>query len=260
LGIRNVIGVLIVGFTLVGCGSAIQKIVEQNPDIIFNAIKKNPKKFIEVVNEAARSAQDDARKGEEKAEETRMEEEFKTPKQPKIDEKRVVFGNKAAPITIIEYSDFQCPFCTRGFENLREVRKMYGDKVRVIYKHLPLVDLHPMAMPAAKYFEAFALQNPSKAEEFHDAIFVNQAKLNEKKESFLKDTAKKLGADMAKLAKDLESEIVKKNIESDSTEAREFGFSGTPGFLINGISLKGAYPPPYFKKIIDRQLGGEASK
>jgi protein-disulfide isomerase len=241
-------------FALTGCSKALEKAIENNPDIVFNAIKKNPKKFIEVVNEAARGAQEEARKDEEQAEETRMEEEFKSPKQPKIDESRVAFGPKNAPITIVEYSDFECPYCSKGYENLREVRKIYGDKVRVVYKHLPL-DFHPLAMPAAKYFEALALQMPDKVEKFHDEIFENQRALKEKREDFLKETAKKLGANMAKLMKDLESEAVKSRIAADMEEAKEFGFSGTPGFLINGVSLKGAYPPPFFQKIIDRHLG-----
>ena len=248
------LSLLLACFMLAGCSKALEKAVEQNPDIIFNAIKSNPKKFIEVVNEAARTAQDESRKDEEKAEETRMEEEFKSPKSPKVDEARVIFGAKTAPITIVEYSDFECPYCTKGYENVREVRKMYGDKVRVVYKHLPL-DFHPMAMPAAKYFEALALQMPDKVEKFHDEIFENQRDLKEKKEEFLKATAKKLGANMARLSKDLESETVKARIAADMEEAKSFGFSGTPGFLINGVSLKGAYPPPFFQKIIDRHLG-----
>lgn len=243
---------LVVGLT--GCSAALEKAVEQNPDIVFNAIKKNPKKFIDVVNEAARNAQLESRKDEEAAESAQLEEEFKNPKKPMIEASRVVFGPKDAPVTIVEYSDFQCPYCVRGFENLKEVRRMYGDKVRVVYKHLPL-EGHPLAMPAAKYYEALALQSPEKVEKFHDEIFSKQADLNSKREDFLKETAKKVGANMARLMKDLESKAVKDVIEADMKEAREFGFNGTPGFLINGVSLKGAYPPPYFQKIIDRHLG-----
>jgi protein-disulfide isomerase len=248
------LGGLLACLTLVGCSAALEKAVESNPDIVFNVIKKNPKKFIEVVNEAARTAQEEGRKDEEQAEEKRMEEEFKSPKQPKIDDNRVVFGAKSAPITIVEYSDFECPYCAKGYENLEAVRKQYGDKVKVVYKHLPL-DFHPLAMPAAKYFEAFALQHPDKAEKFHDEVFKNQRALKEKKEAFLQETAKKLGANMDKLKKDLDSEAVTGRIAADMEEAKSFGFNGTPGFLINGVSLKGAYPPPFFQKIIDRHLG-----
>lgn len=238
---------------LIGCSAALEKAVEQNPEIVFKAIEKNPKRFIEVVNTAARAAQEQSRKDEEKDEQARMDEEFKNPKAPKIEDGRVVFGPKTAPITIVEYSDFQCPYCTKGYENVKEVRKKYGDKVRMVYKHLPL-EGHPKAMPAAKYFEAFALQFPDKAEKFHDEIFTNQHKLNEKGEEFLKEIAKKLGANMKKLGDDLNSEPVTKRIAADMEEARQFGFNGTPGFLINGVSLRGAYPPPFFEKIIDRQL------
>jgi protein-disulfide isomerase len=248
-----------------GCTSKsqLEKTIADNPEIVFNAIKKNPKKFVEVVNEAVRTAQESAREDEAKEEQSRLEEEFKNPKKPVIDESRVIFGNKSAPITIVEYSDFQCPYCGRGYSTVKEVQKMYGDKVRVIYKHLPL-DFHPMAKPAAEFFEAIAMQDQHKAEKFYDEVFSNQTKLSQEGEKFLKEAAKKVGANVAKAEKDMKSETVQKHISTDMEEAKKFEFSGTPGFLINGVSLRGAYPAPEFKKIIDRQLnassGGAAEK
>ena len=231
----------------------IEKAIEENPDIVFNAIKKNPKRFVEVVNEAVRTAQEGSREDEAKEEASRVETEFKNPKTPAVEEGRVIFGNKDAPITIIEYSDFQCPYCQRGYQTVKEVQKMYGDKVRIVFKHLPL-DFHPLAMPAAQYFEAIALQDPLKAEKFHDEVFANQKDLTAGGEDFLKKMAKKVGADVKKAEKDKTSEAVTARIAADMAEAKKYEFSGTPGFLINGISLKGAYPPPEFKKIIDRHL------
>jgi protein-disulfide isomerase len=247
------LAVAAIGFGCSPSPSELKKVVENNPDIVFGAIEKHPDKFIEVVNKAAREAQSKARENEAKAEQTRMEEEFKNPKVPTISDSRVVFGTKGAPITIIEYSDFQCPYCSKGYETVKKVLQEYAGKVQVIYKHLPL-DFHPLAEPAAKYFEAIALQDKSKAEKFHDAIFDNQKGLNEGKEGFLEKTAKSVGVDMGKLKKDLTSESVKEVIRADMEEARKFDFSGTPGFLVNGVSLKGAYPFEEFKKIIDRQL------
>jgi protein-disulfide isomerase len=148
---------------------------------------------------------------------------------------------------------------------VKEIEKDYGDKVRIVFKHLPL-DFHPMAMPAAKYFEAVAKQDPKKAEKFHDEVFSNQKELSSDGEKFLKATVKKVGANLAKVEKDMNSESVQKRIQTDMAEAKKFEFSGTPGFLINGVSLRGAYPAPEFKKIIDKQLaasgngGGEATK
>lgn len=250
--------IVLAGLTMVlwGCApsaSQLEKVVSENPEILFNAIQKHPDKFIEVVNQAARQAQMQARKKEASAEKDRMEDEFKNPKKPEVADNRAVFGTKGAPITIIEYSDFQCPYCAKGYNTVKEVMAEYKGKVQVIYKHLPL-DFHPLAMPASQYFEAIAMQSASKAEKFHDMIFENQKKLNSDKEKFLKSAAKKVGADMGKLAKDINSAAVKKIIDSDMAEAKKFGFSGTPGFLVNGVSLKGAYPFTEFKKIIDRHL------
>ncbi|MCB0407172.1 MAG: DsbA family protein, partial [Bdellovibrionales bacterium] len=246
------LSIIIAVLSALGCApsaSQLEKVVSENPEILFNAIEKHPGKFIEVVNKAARNAQMEARQKEAEDEQKRMEDEFKNPKQPKISDGRAVFGKKDAPITIVEYSDFECPYCAKGYDTMKEVMKEYQGKVKVIYKHLPL-EFHPMAMPAAKYFEAMVIQSPSKAEKFHDMIFENQNKLKSQKEAYLKDAAKKVGADMNKLMKDLDSDAVKKVIEADMAEAKEFGFSGTPGFLVNGVSLKGAYPYEEFKKII----------
>jgi len=123
----------------------------------------------------------------------------------------------------------------------------------MVFKHLPL-DFHPLAMPAAKYFEAIARQGSDKAEKYHDIIFQNQGDLKTKKEAFLKEAAKKAGADMAKLNKDLNDSSLMERINKDMEEARKFNITGTPGFIINGVSLRGAYPASEFKTIIDKHL------
>lgn len=252
----KLISIFAIAALMVACNpskESLKKLLVENPDIVFDVIKEHPAKFLEVVNEAAREAQVKQRENAEKEEQNKLEEEFKNPKTPVIDEKRAILGNKDAVITIVEYSDFECPYCTRGYNTMKEVKEKYGDKVRLLYKHLPL-DFHPKAMPAAKYFEAIALQDTAKAYKFHDELFENQDKLREQGEKFFEATAKKVGADMAKLKKDLNGEEVKKRIEADIAEARKYDFSGTPGFLVNGISVRGAYPADHFSKIIDRLL------
>ncbi|HRO68015.1 MAG TPA: thioredoxin domain-containing protein [Pseudobdellovibrionaceae bacterium] len=233
--------------------SQLKSAIEKDPSIVFVAIEKDPEKFIEVVNAAAQNAQ---RKSQEKAmedENKKRDEEFANPLKPEIQEGRVMFGKADAPITIVEYSDFECPYCSRGFQTVKQVEKEYGDKVRIIFKHLPL-DFHPQALPAAKYFEAVARQGHDKAEKFHDAVFQGQSQLKTDGEKFLKATAKKVGADMAKLDKDLKDESIMARIQADMEEAQKFQITGTPGFIINGVSLRGAYPFPEFKAIIDRHL------
>jgi protein-disulfide isomerase len=248
-----------VGFILSACAPSskqLKEAIEKDPSIVFSAIEKDPEKFIEVVNKAAREAQS---KGAEKAaqeESAKRDEEFKNPLKPEIEEGRAIWGPKDAKITIVEYSDFQCPYCSRGFQTIQEVKKAYPNQIRFVFKHLPL-EFHPMAMPAAKYFEAIARQDADKAYKFHDMVFENQGELNAKKEAFLKETAKKVGADMKKLDKDLNDPTLMDRINKDTAEAQKFGISGTPGFIINGVSLKGAYPFPEFKNIIDRHLSGK---
>lgn len=254
---KLIVSLAIVGFAVTSCAPSAKQLkeaIEKDPSIVFVAIEKDPEKFIEVVNKAARDAQS---KGSEKAQQEegqKREEEFKNPLKPEIQEGRAILGPKDAKITIVEYSDFECPYCSRGYQTIKEVLKAYPNDVRIVFKHLPL-DFHPKAMPAAKYFEAVARQSAEKAYKLHDLIFENQADLRSKGEAFLKDAAKKAGADMKKLDKDLADATLMERINADIAEAQKYGISGTPGFLINGVSLKGAYPFSEFKPIIDRHLG-----
>ena len=236
-----------------GCSKIIEKTIVDNPEIITKMIEKHPKKFLDAVNGAVEKARDEQRKEQELADQKSLEEEYKNPKQPDLSGDRVVFGNKDAKVTIVEYSDFQCPYCSRGYATMKKVLEKYKNDVKIVYKHLPL-DFHPQAEPAALFFEAIALQSHAKAEKFHDEVFENQGELKTKKEEFLKAMAKKVGANVNKVLKDIKSEKVKAQVEKDTEEARTFGFSGTPGFLVNGVSVKGAYPFEHFEKLIDRSL------
>lgn len=248
---------VVTGYSLVGCAPSapqLKKVMEDNPDILYSVIQKDPKKFLEVVNEAAQKAraQEEQRMADEETK--KREEEFTNPKTPEVQEGRAFVGAKDAPVTIVEYSDFQCPFCRRGHLTTEQIVKEYPGKVRIVFKNFPIERIHPLALPASKYYEAVALQDIEKANKFKAAVFEDQEELNSGGEKFLDAMAKKVGANLAQLKKDLNSEEVKKRIDADRAEAEKFGFSGTPGYLINGVSLKGAYPFEEFKVIIDRHL------
>ncbi len=249
--------VLAVGFAVTGCApsaSQLKKVIEENPEIVFSAIEKHPDKFMKTVQEAAQKARAVEEENYRKEEETKREAEFKNPLKPNVDEKRAIKGSKTAKVTIVEYSDFQCPFCSRGHATMKKLLADYDGKVRVIFKNFPIERIHPNARIASQYYEAIALQDTEKANKFHDMIFDDQESLGEKGEAFLKELVKKVGANAAKVAKDITSDEVKKRIEEDKAEGEKFQFSGTPGYLINGVSLRGAFPPDEFKKIIDRHL------
>lgn len=226
----------------------LKKMLKENPDIITEAIEANPNKFIDALNNAVKAAQEGEGKRREEDEKKALEESFNNPLVAEIRADESFRGNKDAPITLVEYSDFECPFCSRGFNTVMELMNKYEGKIRFVYKHLPL-SFHPQAMPASQYYEAIRLQSPEKAFQFHDAIYKNQRAL-QNGEKFLQAEAKKLKVDMAKLAKDVKSEAVQKRIDQDMAEAAKYGFQGTPGFLLNGIPVKGAYPTSHFEGLI----------
>ncbi len=231
----------------------IAQALKDDPSLLATAIKKNP----EVFQDALRTAQQQLQQDREKEQLAQMEQEqakyLKDPLQPKLTSAQVFKGAKNAPIVIVEYTDFECPYCSRGSDSMKEVLKKYDGKVRLTVKHLPL-PFHPQAMPAAKYFEAIRIQKPEAAIQFHDAVFGNQAELRQNGEKFLEKEAAKLGIKMDKLKADLKSEAVTKKIDEDMNEAKSFGFRGTPSFLIGGVPARGALPPEEFAKIVDKIL------
>lgn len=243
---------------LANCSELVKKTIQDNPEIVFEAIKKDPAGFMEVVQAAAQDAQKVQREQAAKAEEEAREAEFKNPKKPEIGSNRAVLGESGAPVTIVEYSDFQCPFCQRGASTVTRVMEAYPGKVKLLFKHLPLEQKHPNARRGSEYFEAIAMQDVKKAYKFKSLVFQNQNETYGDAEKLFKQLAQKAGANMGQLASDLKgkSSQITEIINADMQEANKFGFQGTPGYLINGVSLKGAYPFEEFKKVVDRHLKG----
>lgn len=222
--------------------------LKRNPDLLIETLRENRKAVFEVMMQAMSEAREEEQSKAREEEKKELERALKNPLQAAIDKQTHIRGPQKAKITVVEYSDFQCPYCRRGYQTVEELRKKYGEKMRFIYKHLPL-PMHPQAMPAARYMEAAALQSKDKAWEFHDKMFENQDKLSEE---FYLATGKELGLDIERLKKDAASEKVQKKIAGDIAEADKFKISGTPGFLVNGIPLRGAYPAPAFIEIIEK--------
>ncbi len=159
-----------------------------------------------------------------------------------------VKGSESAPVTIVEYSDFQCPFCSRVVPSLDKLFKAYPDKIRIVFKQYPL-PFHANARPAAKAALAAGRQN--KFWEMHDLLFANQTSLSET--NFLA-WAKQIGLDVDQFKKDLVDPTLETQIVTDEKEAQGFGISGTPSFIINGTKYVGAYPYEKFEQIIKAEL------
>jgi len=159
-----------------------------------------------------------------------------------------VRGAESPKVTIIEFSDFQCPFCGRVEPTLDQVIEEYGDKVQIAFKHMPL---HFHAKAPAAHAAAIAAGKQDKFWEMHDLIFENQAAMSEAK---YVEWAGELGLDVDRFKRDVASPEVQKIIEADKQEAAKLGVTGTPSFFINGRFLSGAQPYSAFKAAIEREL------
>lgn len=170
-----------------------------------------------------------------------------------------VRGNADAPVTIVEFSDFECPYCERGFKTVEQILQKYPKDVKFIYKHFPLVQIHPWAKSAAIAAVCATEQDPKAFWKLHDSFFQNQKQINpgnvmDKAKGFLADT----GIDMTKwstCATDTSSDAHKaaeKTVEDSIKTGQSLGVQGTPGFFVNGKFVNGAQPLSAFEPLIEQ--------
>ena len=160
-------------------------------------------------------------------------------------------GEDNAPVVIVEFSDFQCPFCKRfRDQTFDQIKTKYIDtgKVKFVYRDYPL-SFHPQAKPSA--LAAECADDQGKFWEYHDKIFENQASLSD---SNYKAWASELGLDTEKFNGCLDSAEHSAEVDEDFKEGSSYGVTGTPGFLVNGIPVKGAQPYSVFEQLIEKEL------
>lgn len=221
----------------------LKKMLADNPDILVEAIKKNPAEIMNAIRNAAR----DAEAAEKKK---KLDAAYDKPIQASLRSDELFRGAKDAPLTLVEYSDFYCYYCSKGYETVMGLLKKYDGKIRFVYKHMPVIG-GPAAVKAASYYEAIRTKDVKKAMEFHDELYKNQSKLKQGREKYLKEVVTKLKLNVDEISKVAESEKIKARIAADQAEGSKFGFTGTPGFLLNGIPVKGAYPQSHFEGIVE---------
>lgn len=159
-------------------------------------------------------------------------------------------GPADAKVTIVEYSDFQCPFCSKAAATVAEVEKKYGSKVKIVFKNYPL-PFHSQAKMAANAALCAKEQDPKLFWKMHDAMFADQTKLD--KDSLLA-SAKKIGLKEADFKSCLETDKYKMAIENDMGDGQKLGIKSTPTFFINGKLVSGAQPIEVFSEVIDEDL------
>ncbi len=158
-------------------------------------------------------------------------------------------GPADAPVTIVEFSDFQCPFCSRATATLKKLDESFPGKIRIVYRDFPLVQIHPNAARAA---EAAACANDQgKFWAMHDVLFEHQDKLGE---ADLKQSAVALGLDAAAFGQCLESGRHSAEWQKDIAEGQRYGISSTPAFFINGRLVVGAQPYESFARVVEEEL------
>jgi protein-disulfide isomerase len=157
-------------------------------------------------------------------------------------------GPADAPVTLVEFADYQCPFCTRAQETVKRVRETYGDTVRLVVKQLPL-PMHPQARGAAE--AALCAQQQGEFWKMHEWLFANRDKLAPEQ---LKAQAKALGLDAEKFGTCLDSHQEASRVDADLAEASAVGANATPTFFVNGRLVRGAQPFDAVAEIINEEL------
>ncbi len=186
-------------------------------------------------------------KEERSPDELRSGLEFSQPWVPLDPARSPSKGKADAPITIIEYSDFQCPYCKKAQPSIKALEEKYGDRLRVVFMNQPLA-MHKMARPAA--VAAMAADKQGKFWEYHDALFAAEG-LDEAK---LVTLAKEVGLNVSKWEADRKSTEVDAAIAADVARAEKWKITSTPSFFVNGYKVKGAQPPEFFERIIEAEL------
>lgn len=161
-----------------------------------------------------------------------------------------IMGPEDAPVTIVEFSDFQCPYCQRSADEvLPLVFEEYGDQVRLVYRDFPLTQIHPQALPAA--LAAECADDQDKFWEYHDLLFANQNALDD---ASLKAYAAEVGLDEAAFDQCYSSQEHLDEVRTDYQDGLTYGVSGTPAFFVNGLRIVGAQPFTVFQQAIDQAL------
>ena len=164
-------------------------------------------------------------------------------------------GSKDAPVTIVEFSDFQCPFCKTATTTVKQILDKYPGKVRLVFRDYPLASIHPQAPKAHEAARCAAEQG--KFWEYHDVLFERSPRLTPQD---LKQYAQELKLDAAAFDQCLDSGKFVAEVDKDFQEGLALGLTGTPSFFINGRQIVGAQPLTAFQKIIDGELAKQAKR
>ena len=154
-------------------------------------------------------------------------------------------GSASAAIELVEYGDYQCPYCGQAYPIIKSLQRSLGKNLKFVFRNFPLTEMHPNAMNAALAAEAAALQN--KFWEMHDIIYENQQHLND---SNLLAYAEKIGLDLKRFKNDIKQQTLTDKIEQDFESGARSGVNGTPSFYVNGKKYNGDWELDAFEEFL----------
>lgn len=159
-------------------------------------------------------------------------------------------GSLKAPVQLMEYADYQCPYCGQAYYVIKDIQKRLGDKLVFIFRNFPIPELHPYAISAAIAAEVAAEQG--KFWEMHDIIFKNQKHLQD---DFLFDYARQIGLDMPRFETGIKDKRYFEKVRKDFDSGVKNGVQGTPAFFVNGRFYSGNWMEPEFVDFLESQVG-----
>lgn len=234
-----------------------QNVAEENlAQTLRKLFKEKPELVMEVLRQHSEAVLDIAQQGStlrrKRGLEAQWREDAARPKKVELGD-RPMRGPQAAPVTIVAFSDFTCPYCEQGANTVRQLMGAYDGKIRYVFKHMPL-GKDSVGRLASEYFVAAGLQSPEKAWKLYDVFFSQRERLMAEGEKFIKSAAAETGLNMQTLATDVKGKKMRDIIDGDLAEAKRLGVEGTPYFLVNDLVIRGALPTELFKDAVDMAL------
>lgn len=221
----------VISLLLFSCSAPVQadNIDPKLEEKVIQIIRKNP----QVILDSVQAYQQQQQQNQQKAQQSFIQNLKQNPKS--IIANSPIKGATLGKVVLVEFSDFQCPYCREAASSVKQFVEKHQNQVTLVYKHLPLTSLHAEAFPAAK--ASWAAQQQGKFWDYHDALFEQQKQLGE---AVYPQIAQKLGLDVERFNRDRNSPAAEAAVNQDVQLAEQLGITGTPFFVMNGQVFSGA--------------------
>ena len=228
----------------------LREALAKHPDVLLDVLRDHSEELLDIVREGAVLQRT-------KAASAAWKKDLEVPKRINI-RNHATRGASSAPVTIVAFSDFTCPYCQRAAKEIQTLMANNPGKIKYVFKAMPLNETGAAKLSAA-YFAAAALQSPEKAWALYDLFFAERNVLTQGSPADLRALAARVGLDTARLEKDAASTKIQDLLEADAVEGERLGVDGTPTFFINDIVVRGAVSQDLFATALSMALDADSS-